>query len=329
VILKACGHQFCYECIKQWIQNKPACPLCSVPIETLHTYTLTDGSEDSPSATTDAESSQLSTTNQSDNTLTNIYTYKNEAIEQNINKEWWQHTNDEFSGLDHNYFIGEVDRMLQSAIKLKNSITPSHRLENWEKSQLETSQVVIVQLQCIKDMLLAYHRFEPSQLMQDLLQIETNLQHLFLHPAEMLRQYQQGHHSQIHSLSSHSHSINKQSLHSHRYSANDDFEDDEYDEYDDYYYENYNDEDEEDDDLASEYNSKMKLSKQNTHVGLMNGPNKQKPKANAKPNSKPQPNGQNGLNNKSKKTSVTQGNGTKMGVSSDGQSTKLGGRRKK
>jgi len=151
-VIKNCTHEFCFVCIKSWVATTPTCPLCKQPLDTLQHSFTSDGS------------------------------YQEEKIEPpNITKDGGGQASveDQLQCLDHTYFIGEVQRLLQDAERVHRQLwqeNQSHRgLAAWEQQRLETVTGVVAELRNHKRKLQALLQFDPHATLQDLYRLQDLL----------------------------------------------------------------------------------------------------------------------------------------------------------
>jgi len=152
-VIKNCAHEFCLVCIRSWIATTPTCPLCKQPLDSLQHSFTSDGS------------------------------YQEEKIEPpNITKDGGGEQGsmeDQLQCLDHSFFIGEVQRLLQDAERVHRQLwqgNQSHRgLAAWEQQRLETVTGVVAELRNHKRKLQALLRFDPHATLQDLYRLQDLL----------------------------------------------------------------------------------------------------------------------------------------------------------
>jgi len=156
-VIKNCTHEFCLVCIKSWTENTATCPLCKQEIDMLQHSFTSDG------------------------------TYQEEKIEAPNIKGGdsgggggQADVEDQLQCLDHAFFIGNVQHLLQDAERLHQSLyreSLSHRgLAAWEKQRLETVEGVLAELRNHKRKLQALLQFDPYATLQDLYRLQALLQ---------------------------------------------------------------------------------------------------------------------------------------------------------
>lgn len=151
-VIKNCGHEFCFSCIKSWMHTTATCPLCKQQFDALQHSFTTDG------------------------------TYQEETVEApnpGGDGVGGQNIEDQLQCLDHAYFIGEVQRLLHDAEIMHRNLwleSQSHRgLATWEKQRLETVEGVVAELRNHKRKLQALLQFDPHATIQDLYRLQDLL----------------------------------------------------------------------------------------------------------------------------------------------------------
>lgn len=152
-IIKNCTHVFCFTCIKSWMATTITCPLCKQTIDVLqHSFTSDES-------------------------------FQEEIVEAPNLKQGDSgggHVQDELQCLDHAYFIGEVQRLLNDAERRHRQLwqeAKSHRgLAMWEQQQLATVESVVAELRNHKRKLQALLQFDPHATIQDLYRLQDLLQ---------------------------------------------------------------------------------------------------------------------------------------------------------
>jgi len=152
-VIKNCAHEFCLICIKSWTETTTTCPLCKQQFDVLqHTFT-SDGN------------------------------YQEEKIEPpNIkggDSGGHNSVEQQLQCLDHSYFIGEVQRLLQDAERMHRQMWQESQsirgLAAWEKQRLETLEGVVAELRNHKRKLQALLQFDPHTMLQDLYRLQDLL----------------------------------------------------------------------------------------------------------------------------------------------------------
>jgi len=153
-IIKNCSHEFCFVCIKSWIENAVTCPLCKQEFNVLQHSFTSDGTYqeekiEPPKTTGDSGG----------------------PVEENVE--------DQLQCLDHAFFIQEVQRLLQDAERVHHHLwveSLSQRgLLVWEKARLATAEEVIAELRNHKRKLQAFLQFDPHSTLQDLYRLQDLL----------------------------------------------------------------------------------------------------------------------------------------------------------
>jgi hypothetical protein len=154
-VIKNCAHAFCFICIKSWMDTTITCPLCKQTIDVLqHSFT----SEES---------------------------FQEEKVEApNLRNDssggGQSNVEDQLQCLDHSFFIGEVQRLLNDAERRHRQLwqeAQSHRgLATWEQQQLGAVESVIAELRNHKRKLQALLQFDPHATLQDLYRLQDLLQ---------------------------------------------------------------------------------------------------------------------------------------------------------
>jgi hypothetical protein len=156
-VIKNCSHAFCFVCIKSWMQTTITCPLCKQSIDILqHSFTSDTSFQEEK---VEAPNLQLGGDSGGGNNGGNV--------------------EEELLCLDHSYFIGEVQKLLQDAERRHRQLwqgSQTHRgLALWEKQQLETVENVIAELRNHKRKLQALLQFDPHSTLQDLYRLQDLL----------------------------------------------------------------------------------------------------------------------------------------------------------
>jgi len=151
-VIKGCAHDFCLDCIKNWTLTSLSCPLCKQEFTTLqHTFTE-DGNFQEEIISLPAPPPPI-------------------AVEDQLNC------------LDHNFFLGEVGKLLQSAERIHKNLWEDSKtgrgLNVFEKKQLSVAEGVCVELRNHKRRLQALLHFEPHVVLQDLYRLQELLEGSF------------------------------------------------------------------------------------------------------------------------------------------------------
>jgi len=154
-VIKNCTHVFCFTCIKSWMETTITCPLCKQTIDVLqHSFTSEE-------------------------------TFQEEKVEApNLHRGdsggGQSNVEDQLQCLDHAYFIGEVQRLLNDAERRHRQLWQegqSHRgLAMWEQQQLGTVESVVAELRNHKRKLQSLLQFDPHATLQDLYRLQDLLQ---------------------------------------------------------------------------------------------------------------------------------------------------------
>lgn len=159
-----CGHQFCLECIRGWVQTNRVCPLCKMEITWMRHTFADDGTH-----TTEEVCGAIGAVPQS----------APPVIE------------DDLMCLDHQYFIAEVHRLLAAAERIHRQLDTDRRttrgLSQWEAQQLEIVVDLVATLRNHKRHLQAMLQFDPHVLLKDLYQMQESMDQLFEGPPQARR----------------------------------------------------------------------------------------------------------------------------------------------
>jgi hypothetical protein len=153
-VIKNCSHVFCFTCIKSWMETTITCPLCKQTIDFLqHSFTSEDSFQEE----------------------------KVEApnLQHGDSGGGQSNVEDQLQCLDHAFFIGEVQRLLNDAERRHRQLWQegrSHRgLALWEQQQLGTVESVVAELRNHKRKLQALLQFDPHATLQDLYRLQDLL----------------------------------------------------------------------------------------------------------------------------------------------------------
>eukprot|EP00026_Physarum_polycephalum_P007410 Phypoly_transcript_07470.p1 GENE.Phypoly_transcript_07470~~Phypoly_transcript_07470.p1 ORF type:complete len:342 (-),score=53.11 Phypoly_transcript_07470:164-1189(-) len=155
-IIKNCTHIFCFTCIKSWMATTNTCPLCKQTIDVLqHSFTSDESFQEEK-----VEAPNLKHGDSSGGGQSNV--------------------EDQLQCLDHAFFIGEVQRLLNDAERRHRTLwqeAQSHRgLAMFEQQQLGTVESVVAELRNHKRKLQALLQFDPHATLQDLYRLQDLLQ---------------------------------------------------------------------------------------------------------------------------------------------------------
>lgn len=161
-VIKNCAHEFCFTCIKSWMETTVTCPLCKQAIDVLqHSFTSDESYQEE----------------------------KVEAPNLKHGDSGGGHGNveDQLQCLDHSFFIAEVQRLLQDAEARHRQLWQegqSHRgLAAWEQQRLGTVEGVVAELRNHKRKLQALLHFDPHTTLQDLYRLQDLLRESWGVPA--------------------------------------------------------------------------------------------------------------------------------------------------
>jgi len=147
-IIKGCSHIFCVMCIRNWAHTNTTCPLCKHPFDVIVL----------PSA-------------------------EEEVIAPASRTVSPRRIEEELQCLDHSFFLGEVQRLLQDAERLHLKLhqeSRSQRLARWERDRFEALEVLVSELRTHKRRLQSLLQFDPHSALQDLYRIQDTLQDVWL-----------------------------------------------------------------------------------------------------------------------------------------------------
>jgi hypothetical protein len=150
-VVKPCNHDFCFECIQSWVENSNTCPLCKTDITELqHTF-----HEDGNFSTTQVEAPAP----------------RSSAVE------------DELQCLDHSYFTGEVNRLLDAAERvLRSMLLDRSNVKSFnpmEAQHLELMENVVCGLRNHKRRLQSMLHFDPHAMLQDLYRLQETMDSVY------------------------------------------------------------------------------------------------------------------------------------------------------
>jgi len=147
-VIVGCAHEFCESCIRNWTLTSLSCPLCKQEFTTLH-HSFKDGKFQEEVFSLPAPPPPT-------------------AVEDQLNC------------LDHNFFLGEVGRLLQSAERIHKTLWDESRtgrgLTSFQKKQLSVAENVCAELRNHKRRLHALLHFDPHVVLQDLYRLQDLLE---------------------------------------------------------------------------------------------------------------------------------------------------------
>jgi hypothetical protein len=152
--IKECKHLFCYECISKWAKTKLTCPLCTKKFEVIEFHFASDG------------------------------TCEEKKFEEPTKRP--DDVDVDLSCLDFNYFLDEVNRLLENGERLF-AMTKALARQNGkvhlhfsnDSKLTPTLHTVLCTLRNIQTDLLNEVRFDPLVLIQQLYDIENTLKELW------------------------------------------------------------------------------------------------------------------------------------------------------